>query len=89
MHDDDLRDAVLEVLGKIAPEADIASLDPDRSFRDQFGIDSIDYLNFIIGLEERLGVRIAETDYPKLSNLRGCLDYLETRTRSAESTARP
>ena len=87
MHDDDLRDAVLEVLGKIAPEADIASLDPDRSFRDQFGIDSIDYLNFIIGLEERLGVRIAETDYPKLSNLRGCLDYLETRIRCNESTA--
>jgi acyl carrier protein len=88
MSDDELRGPVLEVLEKIAPEADIASLDPERSFRDQFGIDSIDYLNFMMGLEERLGVRIAEIDYPKLSSLRGCLDYLETRTRSAESTAR-
>ena len=89
MNDDELRGPVLEVLKKIAPEADIASLDPERSFHDQFGINSIDYLNFVIGLEEKLGVRIAEIDYPKLSSLRGCLDYLETRIGSAESTARP
>ena len=42
----------------------------------------------MIGLEERLGVQIAETDYPKLSNLRGRLHYLETRTRSDQSAAK-
>jgi acyl carrier protein len=86
MNDDELRSPVLEVFRKIAPEADIESLDPERSFHDQFGIDSIDYLNFVIGLEEKLGVRIAELDYPKLSSLRGCLAYLETRVGSAETT---
>ena len=66
-------------LKQVAPEADTAALDPERSFRDQLGIDSIDYLNFMIGLEERLGVRIAEIDYPKLSSLGGCLAYLRQR----------
>lgn len=60
MNDDELRSPVLEVFRKIAPEADIESLDPERSFHDQFGIDSVDYLNFVIALEEKLGVRIAE-----------------------------
>jgi hypothetical protein len=36
MNDDELRSPVLEVLRKIAPEADIDSLDPERSFHDQF-----------------------------------------------------
>jgi acyl carrier protein len=89
MNDDELRSPVLEVFRKVAPEADVESLDPERSFHDQFGIDSIDYLNFVIGLEERLGVRIAEIDYPKLSSLRGCLDYLGPRIGSAEPTTAP
>jgi acyl carrier protein len=86
MNVDELRGPVLEVLRKIAPEADIGSLDPQRSFHDQFGIDSVDYLNFVIGLEEKLGLRIAEIDYPKLSSLRGCLAYLQTRVGSGEKT---
>jgi acyl carrier protein len=89
MNDDELRSPVLEVLRKVAPEADIESLDPERSFHDQFGIDSIDYLNFVMGLEEKLGVRIAEINYPKLSSLQGCPAYLKTHIVSAESTTAP
>jgi acyl carrier protein len=89
MNVDELRGPVLDVLKEIAPEVDIGSLDPERSFHDQFGIDSVDYLNFVIGLEEKLGVRIAETDYPKLSSLRGCLAYLKARVGTAKKTISP
>jgi acyl carrier protein len=82
--EDKLRSLVLDVLGRIAPEADLRTIDPERSFRDQFGIDSIDYLNLIMALEEKLGLRIADLDYPKLSSLDGCLAYLKTRARVAE-----
>ncbi|HYN39477.1 MAG TPA: acyl carrier protein [Rhodospirillales bacterium] len=68
---------ILEALAMVAPEADTTGLDPRRSFRDQLGIDSIDYLNFIVALEERLGVRIGEADYPQLSTLDGCVAYLK------------
>jgi acyl carrier protein len=82
--DDQLRTAVLDVLKQIAPEVKTASIDPNRTFRDQMGLDSIDFLNFIAGLEERMKVRIAETDYPQLSCLRGCLDYLAAHAMSAQ-----
>jgi acyl carrier protein len=78
---DELKASVLHVLGEIAPEADLASLDPDVGFREQLDLDSMDTLNFVVGLHAALGVQIPEADYPKLATLRGCVDYLTTEAR--------
>jgi len=72
----EIKQAVLRLLGEIAPEADLASLKPDVSFRDQLDIDSIDFLNFVIALHDALGVEIPESDYPRLATLNGCIEYL-------------
>jgi acyl carrier protein len=76
---DELRATVLRVLGEIAPEADLAALHPDVGFRDQLDLDSMDMLNFVVGLHAAVGVDIPEADYPKLATLDGCVDYLEAR----------
>jgi acyl carrier protein len=73
---DSVSEIVLDTLGRIAPDVDAATLDPGLAFRDQFEIDSVDFLNFVIGLEKRLNQRIPEADFPRLSSLNGCLDYL-------------
>lgn len=78
MHERPLREAVLDALRQVAPDADLAGIDEQRSFHEQFGIDSIDFLNFAFALERTLGVRIGAADYPKLSNLAGCLHHLAT-----------
>jgi len=77
--DEQLRALVLDALKTIAPDADFGELDDKRSFRDQLDIDSVDFLNFVMTLERRLGLRIAEVDCPKLSSLAGCLAYLAPR----------
>jgi len=66
---------ILDTLTAVAPDVDPGTLDPDVTFRDQFEIDSVDFLNFVIALEKKLERRIPETDFPKLSSLKGCLDY--------------
>lgn len=76
---DELRAAVLRVLGDIAPEADLASLRPDVAFREQLDLDSMDLLNFVVGLHGALGVEIPEADYPKLATLDACVEYLASR----------
>ena len=76
---DEIRNAVLDVLGAIAPEGDFARLKPDRPLRDQLDIDSYDFLNVMIQLHDRLGVEIPEADYPKLATLDTAVDYLCTR----------
>ena len=73
---DGIRAVVLRVLGEIAPEADLARLEPDVSFRDQLDLDSMDVLNFMIGLHHAFHVDIAESDYPKYATLDGCVAHL-------------
>jgi acyl carrier protein len=71
---------VLEALQEVAPEADPHRLDAQASFRDQLEIDSVDYLSFVLGLEQRLAIKIPEMDYPRLSSLDGAVEYLAVRT---------
>ena len=73
---DEIKVVVLRVLGQIAPEADLSQLKPDRRLRDQLDIDSMDLLNFVIGVHKELKVEIPEADYPKLATLDGCVNHL-------------
>ena len=76
MDEQQIQRYVIEALAEVAPEADARALDPKISFRDQFEVDSVDFLGFVLKLEERFGVTIPEADYPKLSTMEGCVQYL-------------
>lgn len=78
MNKAEMKKTALDVLLEIVPDIEPATLDDKVSFRDQFEIDSVDYLNFVLALEKRLGIRIPELDYPRLSSLEGCVTYLES-----------
>ncbi len=76
MSEEQIRSLVLKLLGRIAPEADLGGLHPDRRFRDQFEFDSVDFLNFALALQDELKIEIPEEDYPSLATLKGCINYL-------------
>ena len=82
MTKDEIRATVLRVLGEIAPEADPASLTPDVDLREQLDLDSMDILNFVVGLHTALGVDVPEADYPKFATLDGGVEYLVARRPS-------
>lgn len=79
MTDEELRNTVLRILGDIAPDIDIAKLEPDVAYRDQFDFDSMDFLNFAIALHKEFKIDIPETEYPQLSTLDGAVAYLKSR----------
>ena len=68
---------VLRTLGSIAPEADLSQIKPDVALRDQLDIDSMDFLNFVIGLHKELNLVIPEADYAQLVTLNECVEYLK------------
>lgn len=70
---------LLEELGNIAPEADLPGLDRRAELREALDIDSMDFLNLVIALHERLKVEIPEAEYPKLSTLEGAVQYLAAK----------
>jgi len=85
MNDIDIRKAVQEELNNIAPEIDLATVDPAGDLREAFDIDSMDFLNFITAIHHRLGVDIPELDYPKLVTLDGAVAYIATKLRSGKT----
>jgi len=83
MNDQQLREMILALLKKIAPEADVSVIDPDVRFRDQFEFDSIDCLNLVMAIAKELQIAIPEVDYPRLATLNGCLRYLGPESAAA------
>ena len=79
MNRDEARALVAEVLAGIAPEADLADLEPGEGLQEALDLDSIDFLNLMTGLHERTGLEVPERDYPQLASLEGCITYLTDR----------
>ena len=79
MTESDIKQAVREALSNVAPEVDLDSIDPAKDLREQIDIDSVDFLNFVIGLHKELGVEIPDPDVSKLVTLDGCVAYLKSR----------
>lgn len=76
MSEQDIRRIAAEVLAGIAPEADLSTLSDDADLREALDLDSMDFLNFVIGLGQRSGLNIPEADTPRLRTMRGLVAYL-------------
>ncbi len=79
MTDEQMKKTIFSVLEQIAPEVDPDDLEPDEDIRDAFDIDSFDFLNFLIGLNEEFGVEIPEADYGQLVSLNDIVGYIKAR----------
>jgi acyl carrier protein len=79
MTTDEIRTTVLRMLGEIAPEVDPDQIKPAVDFRDQLDLDSMDMLNFVIAVDQELGVDIPESDYARLGSLDTFVEYVAER----------
>jgi acyl carrier protein len=76
MNPADIRQLAADVLAGIAPEADLSVVADHEDLRETLDLDSMDFLNFIIGLSQGSGVPIPGSDYPRLFTLQGLVAYL-------------
>jgi acyl carrier protein len=76
---------VQEELNNIAPEVDLATVDPAADLREAIDIDSMDFLNLVTALHHRTGIDIPEIDYPKIVTLSGMVAYLAAKLKSAKT----
>ena len=65
---------------RIVPDADVDTLDDDEPIRDAFELDSMDFLSFVELLSTGSGARIDEDDYPRLTTMSDCVEFLVHRT---------
>lgn len=79
MDAEEIRKVVLAELKRIAPE--LEDVAPAKPLRDQVDLDSMDWLNFLVALNERLKIEIPEADYRKLGTLEQIVGYLTAKAR--------
>jgi acyl carrier protein len=80
MTQEEITQSVLQALTDVAPETDLTTFRTDLNLRDQLDIDSMDSLNFAIGIHEQLNVDIPEADWARLQTLDEVIDYVVEKT---------
>jgi acyl carrier protein len=77
MSDAELIERLRGILSDVAPDLDVLGVAPDADLRNDIGLDSMDFLNFVIAAHKGLGVTIPEADYGKVTSLSKFARYIE------------
>jgi acyl carrier protein len=75
---DEARKTVIDALHSVAPELAPEDLAPDDDLQEVGGLDSMDFLNFMLGIHEAAGLDVPEHDYPQLMTLATAIEYVAT-----------
>ena len=85
---DEIRAAVLCEIASIAPEADLRTIRPDQPLRKQIDLDSMDWLNLVAGLQERLPLASLDPGPGPLATLDGIVEWLAARPTAPTAGSR-
>lgn len=78
---EEIRTTICQLLRNIAPDTEPEKLQPDENIRETLDIDSMDFLRFIIALDEKLDVKTPEEDYGKINTLAKLVAYISSQKK--------
>ncbi len=73
---DQIRQVILGILARIAPDEDLTDLKDEVPFREQMELDSMDFLDIVMELRKMYRVTIPEEDYGNLVTMSSTVTYL-------------
>jgi len=76
MTNDQIKQAILQIISVIAPDEDLTHLKSDVALREQLELDSMDFLDIVMELRKRYKIEVPEADYGHLASLDSCVTYL-------------
>jgi acyl carrier protein len=72
--EDKVKDIIVEQLGVNAEQ-----VNPEASFIDDLGADSLDTVELVMAFEEEFGAEIPDEDAEKLTSVGAVIDYLKSK----------
>jgi len=72
----DIRQVIVEILERIAPDEELSDLNDAVPFREQMELDSMDFLDIVMELRKQYRVQIPESDYEHLGTMNSTVEYL-------------
>ncbi len=85
MSADQIRQVILNILIRIAPDNDLTNLKDEVPFREQMELDSMDFLDIVMEIRKRYRVQIPEEDYTFLNTMASTVSYLLPRLQTANA----
>lgn len=85
MNRESLETLLTRELHRIAPDIAMGDVDRDGDLREEFDIDSMDFLNLVAALSELTGAPMPESDYEQMGSVNALLAYLEEKTGPARA----
>ncbi|AXX97258.1 acyl carrier protein [Profundibacter amoris] len=76
----DIETLLKDELHRIAPDIEINEIDRDEDLREEFDIDSLDFLNLVTALGKALNTPMPEADYPQMGTYNEMIAYLTQKT---------
>jgi acyl carrier protein len=76
MQQEQVRQIVVDIIADIAPDEDLSNVEDATPLRDQFDLDSMDFLDIVMELKKRHKVEVPQEDYPQLATMDSCVAYL-------------
>ncbi|HYC58094.1 MAG TPA: acyl carrier protein [Thermoanaerobaculia bacterium] len=75
--EDRVKSIIVEQLG-----VDVEEVNPDASFVEDLGADSLDTVELIMAFEEEFGVEISDDDAEKIRKVRDAVEYIDKRAKA-------
>ena len=85
MNEEQVRQVILDILARIAPDEDVSDLQDEVPLRDQMDLDSMDFLDIVMELRKQCRIQIPEEDYQQLATMQSTVAYLVPVLTNAES----
>ena len=87
MTPDQIRQVILDILTRIAPDEDLSEIDDSVPFREQMELDSMDFLDIVMELRKMYRIQIPEDQYENLVTMSSTVTYLEPMLKDAAAPA--
>ncbi len=81
MTGEQIRNVILDILSRIAPDEDLSDLNDEVAFREQMELDSMDFLDIVMELRKLYRIQIPEDDYENLTSMTSTVSYLEPKLK--------
>ena len=85
MNPEEIRQVILDILARIAPDEDLTGLVDDVAFREQIELDSMDFLDIVMELRKLYRIQIPEDEYEHLATMGSTVLYLLPMLKNVKS----
>ena len=66
-------------------EVDEQAIKPDANLKDTLDLDSLDYIDLVVAIEQNFGFKVKPEDFQQMHTIQDFYDYVQNRLQTANA----